>query len=217
MALLVDDRELLRGFRTGDPEALLRVYDHYAPQVGAYFFARGIEDACDLDDLLQETFMRAFAESARRRYDGRRPFRNYLLTIAHNCMIDGGRRKRPTAVEPHELENRCDPSDRRAEPEQLARRGELQRLVAGFLTRLSSDDRELVRLRFEEGMSQSQAGARLGLSRQQVRTRERRLRSDLQAVLGPTGYMDFLHTEALSGALPASVVVILACLCRVSA
>jgi DNA-directed RNA polymerase specialized sigma24 family protein len=43
-------------------------------------------------ELLQEVFIRAFSAKARPAYDGVRPYKSYLATIASNLMIDTRRK-----------------------------------------------------------------------------------------------------------------------------
>src|SRR3954447_20532861 len=98
---LIEDRERLKRFRAGEATVLAEVYALYSPGIalalsnemtvtvnGAHYRFRGTVSAFDVDDLLQETFVRAFGEQARLSYDGLRPFRAYLLTIARNLLVD---------------------------------------------------------------------------------------------------------------------------------
>src|SRR5262245_56542135 len=106
MSLLLEQRALLDRFRRGERLALEEVYRHYAPEVAAFLqrgftfmsggrhlrFA-GYRQPFDLDNALQETFVRAFKESARLGYDGLNPYKSYLLAIARNLVLDELRRR----------------------------------------------------------------------------------------------------------------------------
>ena len=59
----------------------------------------GYAQPFDLDNALQETFVRAFKESARVGYDGLHPYKNYLLAIARNLVLDEFR-NREVAMSP---------------------------------------------------------------------------------------------------------------------
>src|SRR6478736_7088326 len=101
MTLLIERRELLERFRKGERKALEEVYRHYVSDV-ANFLQRGFSfnsrertlrftgyaQPYDLDNALQETFTRAFRESARVGYDGLHSYRNYLFAIARNLVVD---------------------------------------------------------------------------------------------------------------------------------
>src|SRR5260370_40880082 len=101
MSLLIERRELLDRFKKGERRALEDVYRHYVSDVAA-FLQRGFTfnsagrslrfvgyaQPFDLDNALQETFTRAFKESARLGYDGLHAYKNYLLAIARNLVLD---------------------------------------------------------------------------------------------------------------------------------
>lgn len=205
-------RSLLDGFRAGRPDALTRIYGEHAPELarrlrtGFSFEAdgrthrfNGFAGAFELQDALQSTFRLAFEPGARARYDGLRPYAPYLFTIARNVVLRSFRAREvlfPTTGEMTlAVESRgatdgagdaAGPTDA-ADPEAALQRAQLRRLVAAFLETLSSDDRRLVTLRFTEGLGQREAAEALGLGRQQVRSREERLRTRLLAHLRAHG------------------------------
>jgi DNA-directed RNA polymerase specialized sigma24 family protein len=103
--LLSRDRALLVAFKEGKAQALTKAFDFYLPEVagllrrGIFLRASGlrvppVKDAAEQDDLLQDIFLRAFAPAARAAYDGRAPYRPYLLTIARNVVIDWARKSK---------------------------------------------------------------------------------------------------------------------------
>src|SRR5260370_32678632 len=112
MSLLIERRELLDRFKRGERRALEEVYRHYAPELAA-FLQRGFTFSSggrplrfsgyaqpfDLDNALQETFLRAFKESARVGYDGLHPYKSYLFAIARNLVLDEFR-NREVAMSP---------------------------------------------------------------------------------------------------------------------
>jgi RNA polymerase sigma factor (sigma-70 family) len=89
------NRALLERFREGDKGALSEVYYFYISDIetlirshskaSSLFLSRAYDRQ---QDLVQEIFMRAFSESARKGYDGLRPFKPYLMSIAKNIIID---------------------------------------------------------------------------------------------------------------------------------
>src|SRR3954468_8581722 len=112
MSLLIERRELLDRFKRGERRALEEVYRHYAPEVAAFLqrgftfssagrplHFRGYAQPFDLDNALQETFVRAFKESARLAYDGLHPYKSYLLAVARNLVLDEFR-NREVAMSP---------------------------------------------------------------------------------------------------------------------
>ncbi|HTN51454.1 MAG TPA: sigma-70 family RNA polymerase sigma factor [Anaeromyxobacter sp.] len=203
-APLPADRALLDAFRRGDRAALTRVYRAYSPRVLAYL-SRGFRvrsdggtggarvGPLDLDAAHQETFVRAFSERVRQAYDGLRPFEGFLLAIARSAAVDTLRAAGKLSRSSVSLEDAPELQSLAAEhasPEDSALEGEMRALVAGFLSRLSAQERRFADLRFVERLSQEQAGAALGLSRQEARTREVRLKRALAEFLAAEGWMD---------------------------
>ncbi len=198
---------MLDGFRAGDRDALTRVYREHVEEVAALlrmgfaFDAGGIRrrfvgygSAFELQDALHETFRRAFEPRARDAYDGIRPYGPYLRAIARNVVLrafrareiafppDGEGAEANVAVTlgapPHE------------KPDEALARQQARALVRNFVASLAPPDQELVRLRFEEGLSQRDAADRLEVGRQRVRTREAKIRRRLLAHLRARGEAD---------------------------
>ena len=188
---------LLRGFRAGERAALAEVYRCHAEEVALYLrrgfsFRAGADvhrfvgygGASDLHDVLQETFRRAFEPAARARYDGLRPYAPYLKTIARNLVLQGFRRQQTRFPRFGDLDDlNVEEIDVDGpvplDPELELQGRQVQQVVQAFLALLAPDERELLRLRFSEGLSQRDVAERLGLGRQLVRTREARLRERL--------------------------------------
>lgn len=201
----------LRGFRAGDPAALREVYRLHVGDVtgllrhGFSFESAGrahrfvgYDSAFELQDALHETFRRAFEPAARQAFDGIRPYTPYLRMIARNVVLRTFRAQRemfPLAdgdtAEPDAIVLvDTEPS---AEHDALAR--EMQGIVRAFLDTLPAADRELLTLRFVEGLSQRDAADSLGLGRQQIRGREAKLRQAL---------LDHLHLHDAGTTLGAT-------------
>jgi RNA polymerase sigma factor (sigma-70 family) len=217
MALLVEQRELLRRFKAGERRALEEVYRHYAPDVARFLshgfsftsrdrFLRfaGYTQPFDLDNALQETFTRAFKESARLGYDGLHPYKNYLLAISRNLVLDEFR-NREIAMSPFIDSQAKDeavqeegspaapgaaPSVERsgpAETDYLKR--ELGRLYRSFVEGLDERDRRFFCARFEEQRTQVDAGAQVGWSHMQARTAEKKMRVRFLKFMQTNGYL----------------------------
>jgi RNA polymerase sigma-70 factor (ECF subfamily) len=196
------DRQLLEGYRRGDRRVLDRLYRHFSGEVLASL-SRGFRAAgaagpvqvgpLDLDAAHQETFVRAFGASARLHYDGLQPFRPYLLAIARSAAVDvlraqGKLHRGARALD--DLEAHEVPVDPAESPEALALRAEAEAAVQSFLATLGAADLAFATARFLEGLSQEKAGSRCGLSRQEARTREARLKAACLAHLARRGFLD---------------------------
>lgn len=88
-------------FRRGDLEALGEVFDHYSGPVTAVVRSI-IRDHSQVDDAVQETFLRAWRGAAT--FDTTRPLGPWLFTIARRTAIDLVRKEgRPTRSNHDEL------------------------------------------------------------------------------------------------------------------
>jgi RNA polymerase sigma-70 factor, ECF subfamily len=177
VTIFVERPGLLPRFRRGERAALEEIYFAYVDLVA--FVVRQSAHGAHAADLIQETFARAFAERARLGYDGLRPYRPFLLTIARNLLVDDARKRgRELVVEdpPEPL-----PSEGAADPEwaDADTVAVVERYVAGLDARL----RALYEERYVKDRSQNEAAAALGLTRQKVRTLEEKLRRGLERAL----------------------------------
>ncbi len=230
MSLLLEDRALLDGFRQGRRDALQRVYDHYVDHVAAFlrggfsfsskgegYTFKGCRAPSDLQDMLQETFCRAFAPEARLAYDGIHPYQSYLLTIARNLTIDRFRRQVREVYEPAGRGSdegpgggtpggEAEPGGHTPEAQLLGR--EVAGLVRAFHESLSAEEREVLRVYFEDEEGQRQAAVKLGLTRHQLRKSIAVLRKRLQVRLVRAGYL----TSTTSAEQRSAVLLLLAAL-----
>lgn len=194
---LAEDRAWLDGFRRGDRAALERVFRSYAPYALAIIkggvgrgdaFAPGIAATDEQDDLLQDIFTRVLAPEMRARYDGLRPYGKFLGAVARNLLIDHARKKgRLRRAMEHEVDldsfAESDWSPGSPLPDAVLLAKEEQALMSEFLGSLDTGETRFVDVRFEEGLSQRDAAVELGLTRQQVRTLESKIRNRLAAFL----------------------------------
>lgn len=189
-SLLVENRRLLRAFRRGDTVALERVYRAYAPHVSRYLARAFRSCAPDVESVHQETFLRAFAPRARRAYDGRRPYEAYLNRVARSAVVDALRSSGGPPLQAPALDADAAAGWELLTPEQHLLAKEVQTLVRCFLQGLDEDARRFAAVRFTDGLSQERTAAALGLSRQEARTREARLRLRLWTFLSARGWFD---------------------------
>jgi RNA polymerase sigma-70 factor (ECF subfamily) len=83
----------------GDPDAAIRqLYSHYARALHAYV-EQFCPDQASADDIVQETFIRAWRHLPQLSADDR-PIRPWLFRVARNLLIDANRaaRARPVTV-----------------------------------------------------------------------------------------------------------------------
>lgn len=86
------DHELVRSTLDGDRGAFEAIVSRYSRPL-AEFAARKTNTVQDAEDIVQETFLRAFVHL--RTFDGRYALKNWLFTIAYRLIISNYRKKRP--------------------------------------------------------------------------------------------------------------------------
>src|SRR5262249_12537344 len=102
VAIFRDKPGFLERFRDGSRDALAAVYWAHVRRVEGWvrrgFLApRGTRldgvRSPDLDDLVQEIFVKAFSDKALLSFDGLRDYSPFLFTIARNAVIDWSRKQ----------------------------------------------------------------------------------------------------------------------------
>ena len=198
---LEEDRALLIAFREGREDALMEVYRAYGQRVARYLHGGipgesgrplRLASAFELENGVQEVFVRAFEPGARASYDGLRPYEGYLVGIARNLLHERAREREIPTAEP-KVDSEPSPSGRTQEA-QLEDR-EVARLLTEFLASRAPEERALYEVRFERGQSQEEAAASLGMTRIQVRRREKRLKLELLLFMQARGYLAGLQAQ----------------------
>ncbi|MFC1612217.1 RNA polymerase sigma factor [Myxococcota bacterium] len=204
MSRLVEDGQLRKRFRGGDPEALAQVYNEYLRPVFAHLsrgfmieskgrkiWFSGFSDPLDLDDTVQEVFVRAFQEQARLAYDGLRPYLNFLLTIARNLVIDKLRRQtgRPGPLTESQGVLRHIGA-RPPQPDQMAESREIDAEVEAFIGGLTDSEREIFDTRFLQALSVEDTARALSISEYKVKRTEKSLRKRFFHAMRRKGYFD---------------------------
>lgn len=138
------------------------------------FVARRVASTADVDDVLQEVFLRLQRGLDSLRDDER--LAPWLFSIARNVVTDHHRRaarERPGTDDELEL-----PAEPEADPRRLE--DELTSCVARFVTQLPEAHREAITLVELEGISQKDAAEMLGISHSGMKSRVQRGRAELK-------------------------------------
>jgi RNA polymerase sigma-70 factor (ECF subfamily) len=203
MALLTEDRALLDAFRAGRPDAMERVYRHYAPQLarflqrgftftsqGATMSRLGLSSPFELDGALQEVFARAFQPRARSAYDGLRPYIDFLIGIGKHVMLDEVRRRNAREIPSDLTESHLQLADDQPSAEESIEGLRARELVNQFLQNECDErDRKLFELRFRDDLAQEASAQAAGLTRIQVRRWETKFRARLLRFLKRANYV----------------------------
>jgi RNA polymerase sigma-70 factor (ECF subfamily) len=168
--------------RGGSEDAFEWLYARYAPRVKAYFLRCGFIG--EADDVLQETFLRAFGSLST--YDADKgAFATWLGAIARNVARKRWRKKNgpPDAIDPElaaEVLTRDD-----ADPPQT--REELSALD-GCVHQLPSEKRALIELRYVKAMTTRGMAEELDIPESTVRLRLAEAMAELRTCLGGKGF-----------------------------
>lgn len=169
------DQPTLDGFRRGDPESFRTVYQEFARPVATVARAVIGSDQGLVDDVVQETFIRAWR--AARTFDSTRELAPWLYTIARRTAIDVLRSERRPTRGGHDAE-----VDVAVPPESLERvweRFEIRRA----LEQLPQEERDVVRLGHLLGMTHPEIADRLGIPVGTVKSRSFRAHRRLATAL----------------------------------
>lgn len=175
------------GLRRRDPEAVRALCAEYG--AGALALLRkAIRDRWAAEDVYQQVMLEAWQRGDK--FDpARASLRTWLATIARSRATDHLRRQLPEPLDPSQplLRRTVELGATGAEP--LAQL--LDRMALGDLVgRLPPDEAEVVRLRWQLGLSQRQIAAHVGVPLGTVKSRTssalRRLRAMLQEERSPS-------------------------------
>ena len=184
------DQALVEQALAGSQEAyhaLVRRYER--PLMGLVL--RMVRDRPTAEDLVQEAFVKAFRHL--RRFDPSRKLSSWLFKIAHNTAIDHLRRRRPDFVPLADEVDEEQPGavlaapETRAPDEQVLGRG-LAGVLEGALGDLRPAYREVLVLRFQEGLAYQEIAEVTGLALNTVKVHLHRARKHLARALGERGW-----------------------------
>lgn len=148
------DAELIAAWREGDEQAAAELVERHARPLARFLAGAGAQDA-DVDDLVQETFIRAFR--AVDRFRGQCQFRTWLLTIGGNVLKDFGRRVGRRKVVPLDDGVR----DSGGDPLDHAEASEAEAKLAAGLQKLPRLQREVFLLRAQQGLEYDEIASAL--------------------------------------------------------
>ncbi len=163
--------------RGGDRSAFAELYDTHCGAVYRYVLYR-VREPSDAEDLTSEVFTRAFANIHRYRWQGK-SLLAWLYTIARNAVTDRRRRQRPTV----DLEGAYGVAEDGPTAHDHAVRGEQVDALRGAVKHLTTEQQEVLLLRFVENMSSRQVAKMLGKNEGAVRALQFRALGRLRKIL----------------------------------
>jgi RNA polymerase sigma-70 factor (ECF subfamily) len=146
------DEEIVRRVQQGDGKLFSLIFERHYGRLERFVRHLGVPES-DLEDVLGETFARAFSRVRSFDADSGSRYVSYLYAIARNLATDRLREK-GRAPEITLLEEAWQEPDTRLEPpiETVMRQEEVGRIRAA-LARLSASDREIITLSYDRELS----------------------------------------------------------------
>jgi RNA polymerase sigma-70 factor (ECF subfamily) len=146
--------------RDGDGEGFRLLVEQHSRRIFQLAY-RMTGNEADAEDVVQETFLRAYRQIDR--YDSRARFSSWIHRIAANYAIDLLRRRRrwrSSGIDPVEQQDPLENPG--AGPERSVWGGEIGASIEQAMTALSPKERVAFTLRHHEGMSIEEIGRVLG-------------------------------------------------------
>jgi RNA polymerase sigma-70 factor, ECF subfamily len=159
--------DLVRRAQAGDEAAFTLLYDQYITPIYRYISFR-IRNRSDVEDLTQQTFLKAWQNLHRYTQQGEGRFLPWLYTIARNNVFDFAKKKHeilpdePEAV--FNIEDNSIPN-----PEEAASANERVRELERLLSTLNEEQQRVLVERFIEGRSNTEIAKNLGKKEAAVR------------------------------------------------
>lgn len=160
-----------------DRSAFAILYRRYLDRVYGYCFYL-LGDHHDAEDATGRTFMAALGAIDRYRDQGS-TFRAWLFRIAHNQLANALRTRDRQRTTPLDAEPMAS-----GDPASELARAEDARLLRRSVGRLAPDRRQVIVLRFVDGLSACEIGVVLGRSEGAIRVLQHRALRDLAVALG---------------------------------
>ncbi len=168
---------LLEKAKAGDAEALSRTFEKYQRRLAVLVYFKlspRAREFSDVDDVVQETCLRAFRDIGRFSYESPGSFLRWLSSIADHVIVDRVRYQQRARRAGEHVPFRSwsnplgpEPADTRTPSRLFAQREAVERLL-DRLRALPEDYRQVILMAKIEGLSTQEIAERLGKSREAV-------------------------------------------------
>jgi len=161
---------LLERGRAGDAEALSIMFDRHWRRLAIlvhYKMGAELRQRFEVDDVVQETLLRACRDLEKFRYEAPGAFFRWLSAIATHVIADFARHENRQRRREEPNPGNVDPAVSLTPSRIVAQKERLQKLIAQ-LDGLPEDYREVVILAKMEGLSPQEIAERMGRTREQI-------------------------------------------------
>jgi RNA polymerase sigma-70 factor (ECF subfamily) len=166
---------LLERAQAGDRDALSRAFEKYQRRLAVlvhFKLSERTRTFAEVDDIVQETLLRAFRDIEHFAYQAPDSFLRWLSAIADHVIVDrvryAGRERRAGEEIPFRSESNPagpEPADTKTPSRLLAQREAVERLLER-LAALPDDYRQAILMAKIEGLSTAEMAAQMGKSRE---------------------------------------------------
>jgi RNA polymerase sigma-70 factor (ECF subfamily) len=178
----VQDQDLVLAVQRGDPQAFRELYDRYRDRIyNLVLFSTG--DPQHAQDVLQTIFLKVFRGLQSFRFES--GLATWIYRIAHNECLNYHRARRPPQVPLEAILGSNDEIDSRPISHEQHARKEREEILEQALMQLPLKMREVVVLRYVEGLSYEEIGRVLGCAPGTVASRLNRALAELEERLRP--------------------------------
>jgi len=158
----MDDAQLIEKASAGDRTAFEELVSAHRPRLEALVRTRlgsQLERFVELDDVVQETLLRAFRSMAQYRPDGEDSFLRWLGGISNHVLLEAAKRSRRDVIVPLDVE----PADgSQVSASRAARREERFARLEHALASLSPDHRQVILLARVDRLPMKEVASRMG-------------------------------------------------------
>jgi RNA polymerase sigma-70 factor (ECF subfamily) len=189
------DAPLIDRAKSGDVEAFGELYERYAADIFR-FLASQMSSQLDAEDLTEDVFMRAWRYLPRYKDQGH-PFSAYLYRIARNAVAEFYRKAKKTSsvsVDNVVLTDEKQTSN----PKQMLSTTQEHQALYEALGELREDYRQVLILRFINGLSPGEIAEAMGKSEGAVRVLQHRALKALRKVLKDSPKYELLGVTILT-------------------
>ena len=174
---MTDEEKLVIGAKKLDPEAWRRIYDRDYRKIYTFIYRR-VGNSSLAEDLTSGVFLRALEGIAKYKYQGF-TLTAWFLAISRNLVADHFRRTGRAPEQPLDL----DVASGKPTPEQLVE-GTWQRgVLYRAMEHLNEEQRQVVTLRFIDGLSTSEVGHLMNRRGGAVRALQHRAIASLRRIM----------------------------------
>jgi RNA polymerase sigma-70 factor (ECF subfamily) len=172
-----DERLLLERAKKYDPEALGEIYDGYSEVIYRYIY-RYLGEARLAEDLTAEVFLKLL-EAIKVSQGPRTHLSAWLYRVAHNLVVDHFRR-RPQAESLPLEEGLVAASE---DVTVVVEKKLAQQQLRAAISHLTTDQQQIIVLKFVEGLSNAEVGQVLGKTKGAVESLQHRALAALQRIM----------------------------------